>query len=445
MNDIEDIQRTKDQSMNIDGLKWHRNTNGTKIDQKLSQRKQETHMNTEIEEEDAKDNLNLKRNKKKKPSTVKEKNQPEDAEDHKRDSSRVDDRHSGRIPNATRSDDEKGWHRSKPGRNGAFTEDRNHQTRHHHHEHGKQPQELKRRQKRRKYHRSNSRFTTEATIRRVATDVFREKEATWQKQSTTLRENLDNQADILTNLRRKLDRQQLLWKEKDMRMAEKQKKQQDSLLSLGDKLGEIERLQHLQEATLREMETAQGYQELEHEETRFESFIGQKEEAKVFDLLQRLNITNVGDAELIQETNGVNISNVFIFPRIGKVTSNDTLTFANKTSSYENNTLTLPQRHEKFLTRMLWLDQTCYDRNGTKKTCSLEYHYSDPCIHFFCSSLCLWNVEDCKNFEPGPANLQCPYAKCEVVEEASLLWLWILLPLLGSTSLGELSSFYISF
>lgn len=62
----------------------------------------------------------------------------------------------------------------------------------------------------------------------------------------------------------------------------------------------------------------------------------------------------------------------------------------------------------------------------------------DPCVHYFCTSLCIWNEQDCKNFEPGPPSLECPYAKCEEIEkEHSLAWLWILLSIAGGSSLGK--------
>ncbi len=308
------------------------------------------------------------------------------------------------------------------------------------HSHGYQhrhPRHRDRKERRKKMHKrqrkeSSDSFTTEASIRRVAAAVVRESEVTWRNQSAVLRQNLNSQAKLLTRIKEKLDTQDTLWtkkQEEDLERAKEHRQQQDALLSLRDEVHEMQRLQDLQHATFREMEMSQRTADEEDEHMRFRHYVDNQERNKISNFLKELNLTTLGeDVELIKGTNGFNISNIFIFPRAAAVGANYTSTSVSR----------VQQRHSEFLSSKSWLDETCYDRNGTKKECSLKYQYSDPCVHFFCTSLCVWNEDDCKDFELGPPSFQCPYAKCEELdEEDSLLWLWILLPASGTTVLGK--------
>ena len=311
--------------------------------------------------------------------------------------------------------------------------------------------------RKRKHHKRRkqfqSRFTTEATIRRVAADVVREKETTWRNQTAVLRHNLNQQAGVLSSLKEQIAAQESWWialQENNQAMALEHQQQEVSLRALRDELENMHRLQQLQEATFRDMEMAHAHEDHEDEQSRFEFFVAEQEKQKISDLFKLLNLTDLGDVDLIKESNGSNISNVFVFPRTAAVTTNRTAAAAptsNQTSMQTATTtnFTLQQTHFKFLTSKAWPEEICYARNGTKEKCSMQFHYSDPCIHFFCESLCDWNLDDCNNYEPGPPTIECPYAKCEEVEEeeSSLVWLWILIPSVGGTALGNFFILYL--
>ncbi len=46
--------------------------------------------------------------------------------------------------------------------------------------------------------------------------------------------------------------------------------------------------------------------------------------------------------------------------------------------------------------------------------CTLVFKPEDPCVHFFCPSLCQWSIQTCSSYELFPASLQCPAANCTV-------------------------------
>ncbi len=312
-------------------------------------------------------------------------------------------RHKKQIPNSTRIDE----HKQK-------FEDLKHKKQRrnrYRHKHGHRKNE-------------NHRFTTEASIRRIAEHVINEKEAHWRNETVILRHNITYQAEVLARLQISLQRQEDSLsdvQQNDITVAKQKKIQADLLNSLREELDEIHRFQQIQEASFREIEMAQQQQELANEEDRLAHYVDGEETEKISDFLKGLNLTNSNNVQLLS-SNIFNGSNILVFPRTAAV--------SDKPNSVQG-------RHEKFLSSQEWLDEICYNKNGTKSKCTLSYTYSDPCVHFFCTSLCLWTEEDCPDFDPGPPSFQCPYAKCEPIETLhSLLWLWIILPFIGLVGLG---------
>ena len=269
--------------------------------------------------------------------------------------------------------------------------------------------------------RNKDRFTTEASIRRVAEDVMQQKEANWRNQTQIFRQNLEHQNQVLARIQEQLRKVE----EKDVAITADHKLQEEVILAIQAELDTVHRLQQIQEASFHEMAMSQQDEELLEEQNRLSRFVDQRKTDKISELLAALNLTNFGDVELIS-SNIFNGSNIFVFPRTAAVRNRE-----------GNISDSVGKRHQDFMASKKWLDEICYNKNGTRSKCTLSYTYSDPCIHYFCPSLCLWNEDDCHDFDPGPPSFQCPYAKCEEIEEFhSLLWVWILLPFIGLFVLG---------
>ena len=189
---------------------------------------------------------------------------------------------------------------------------------------------------------ARDRFTTEASIRRVAQDVLKEKEKTWRKQTEHLRESLTDQEKALKRIQRKLKKQQQWWTEvqaKDMQMAKVHKNQEENLLEIRDEVDELQRVQDLQVANLRQMEIVQHDNGVKAEKKRLDSFVDLQEGEKLSKFLSSLNFTNVNDMELIRQDNDNNVTNIFIFPQIESI----------RGRRWGNSTLSIQQRHQKFV------------------------------------------------------------------------------------------------
>ncbi len=212
------------------------------------------------------------------------------------------DKNAKGIPNSTRTD-EGTLQRYRKNR-------KNHMNHRHHHKNH-----------RKRYRKQENRFTTEASIRRVAEDVVRDKEEIWRNQSSILRQSLNNQADSLSTFKRKLAKQEELWnqmQENDTKiasaLAKGHRRQVDAILSLRKDLDDMHRTQELQTAAFRDLEMNQQEEHIHDEQRRPRTFMNSEESKEIANFLRRLNITSPDDTEILRQANGSNISNIFVFP-----------------------------------------------------------------------------------------------------------------------------------
>ncbi len=193
-------------------------------------------------------------------------------------------------------------------------------------------------------------------------------ESLYQKQDdsyTLLRTELKSLEDTYVNLH--LDS----WQERVNKLdTREQQKGKDLEAAIED----LQRTQHFQEAWIRELE--------------FDFFMDlqEKEKKRLEQLHEGINIT--GNGTLISGTN----------------------------MSLDFSTIPAVVRESPFdlynISRNMSRSETCHD--GTHRVCQLVFIYEDPCYRFYCPSLCQWNFNDCSNYEPLPASLQCPFANCTV-------------------------------
>ncbi len=249
-----------------------------------------------------------------------------------------------RIPNSTSTEDSTATDR----REQSSTQDLQQQRyRHHHSKRQHHADHQEGRHRHRHHHREHKknkdyapRFTTEASIRRVAKDVVKQQNILWQNQTQILRESLADQGKALSRIQRKLHKQQKWWaevKDNDREMSRQHENQEKNLVEIRDELDDLQRVQELQEAAFRQMEIAQHDQEATEEKKRFDTFVELQDSATLSEFLLSLNLTNTDNMEVIRERNNTNI---FIFPRTEASTSSRT----DNTSE-----LSVSKRHRQFL------------------------------------------------------------------------------------------------
>ena len=260
----------------------------------------------------------------------------------------VDDRRD--VPNSTRSGQELNYHDVVSFKTSSENHDRSASLqynassstpKHKHHD------------KRHRKRKHNQQFTTEASIRRVATDVVRHyfdaaavtTEERWKSQSDFLHETLNQQDEVLHKLQEKLDDQAEWWKgvvaNDSLKAAEQTAnhlQQQKALTDLHQELAELRRQQQIQEAAFRQMEIVQDLEEQQEENRRLHSFLDRRQQQKVNDVLNNLNFTNFDSVSMFHQKNGS--TNIFVFPRLGELRNRP----VNNTSR-----LTLKERHDRFL------------------------------------------------------------------------------------------------